>query len=1271
LELFSLGRRDLTRNKIAVGRTFKDGDEVLPARLLDLMVVSIGYDAFMEWVEIVNPSDTKTLKLLNNRIESVFRRWLPQVIAGFEQHLAPLADKNPVLMPAVRVTRLPAPVFQRARNISQAGMEIFPWLSSRVGLLREIFSSGRETALAHSLSAVSQEENPASRLNKAAGSRFVSGDLSTIRNWLIDAAAFAGTPVSETEQIMAGAETAKGVASELAEVTSSLGVTDPNTPQAAELESRKIDLIKSIQQIADSSPDPSAVMSAAVSGTPQHAGWRTETGKQLGHSPMQEEAMMVRGKALIAATAGSGKTRVLASKVKYHMTELGVPSTAILATSFTRKAAHELIKRIQTFGSNIDSEALRNFGTSHSIAGNIINRQGGSFKRKRYAGVREKWIESTLLKLAMAQVKMTDDAAPNPPPETSMFANIFATGRPHHMGDPRQARNPKVQQRAAPNNSLDTSANTLTFSQALSKAYQNLHLMKNPFLKGVLRSYFEDDGKWFAINRKLTDNLKSPARLSAVQKVQMQDIFNMTGVQFDIGVGGMPKRAAVDHPMERLSAEESTGPDLKKGRRADEYVYFKQPAGEWFNLGNPLVRKTDKGEEPIPPSEFKTYITRMKGLAISPTEAWHGKDVASSTGDSEGGDTVDYSGEENVHAAVYAAYEWLKGPHGEAAFQGIGDMNDILIDTVQALIGQPELLANLQRKFKVILVDEAQDSNTVQYYLYGLLAGYLDPATLKPRADGKMTADTYAWIGDDSQAIYAFRGANPEQFTALSDLKGGDFVTKSLDTNYRSGKQIVEAAQRLVQHNKNRIPLVCKANPERKDEGRVETVRQPAVEDAAKYVASQVAELVQDESSGHTRYSDFGIAVRTNAEAFHYGLEMLKKGIPFRSPVSFFGDPLTKGLVQWLTLAELGVDGPKEEVNEIVVSATKFPKTRISGDSLLQNLLDKAQSQNWLKWLINGGVNVIYPSKNRGDRGWSYNDLLAEYTENLAKVASFQGTPKEILNQILDLRGFEGKTIIESMMEAVSEDEEKMALLLAESEVVQVTEEQIRTLALGPVEPLIGLLENHESMASAMDYVRKLQRANEKLSVGTEEDEETYSRDAVQILTMHGWKGLEVPHMYVPVVGGRFPRCGKSGTAGEGPDLWGERRLAYVAITRAENRCTLLDIPHPTLGISSQFLYEACIPYATPDGTLIPDGAPITDAAPQEGVRERSGPWEDEDGWDPADEAPEDIARSLEGWEPPEEEPPTGYEEEDELAQYENGEELARRLASLFIRGSR
>jgi DNA helicase-2/ATP-dependent DNA helicase PcrA len=143
-----------------------------------------------------------------------------------------------------------------------------------------------------------------------------------------------------------------------------------------------------------------------------------------------------------------------------------------------------------------------------------------------------------------------------------------------------------------------------------------------------------------------------------------------------------------------------------------------------------------------------------------------------------------------------------------------------------------------------------------------------------------------------------------------------------------------------------------------------------------------------------------------------------------------------------------------------------------------------------------------------------------------------------------------------------------------------VTDEDIEERAIAPIKPIIGLMESYANLASAMDYIGQLERANEKLSTDEESDQ-----DAVVIGTIHSWKGLEVPNMYVPIVRGKFPRGNESDedmTEEELGELDSDRRLAYVAITRAENKCVIFDIPNPNKPDNyptNRFINEACVAY--------------------------------------------------------------------------------------------
>lgn len=156
---------------------------------------------------------------------------------------------------------------------------------------------------------------------------------------------------------------------------------------------------------------------------------------------------------------------------------------------------------------------------------------------------------------------------------------------------------------------------------------------------------------------------------------------------------------------------------------------------------------------------------------------------------------------------------------------------------------------------------------------------------------------------------------------------------------------------------------------------------------------------------------------------------------------------------------------------------------------------------------------------------------------------------------------------------------------------------------MAPIAPLKGLLDARANITEAMKYVRTLQAANAKLTANDDPEAKGFKEPAVTLGTMHSWKGLEVENMFVPVVGGKFPR-----TDATEEDLASERRLAYVALTRGENKVFVMDIPTARMtkqGVvisKSQFIEEMCLPTTAPAKTasaryasVMPNGRSVFD----------------------------------------------------------------------------
>lgn len=1520
--------KDKTPLKIAKAYTemkkFSQENEmvVVPAgRFVDLAVLVLAYRSHV-YNMLLNEKDKSPN---TSRGMAMIRGYSDEIVSGMSSIMGPIAerqDAGSVKSAINRALRFTSPTEQAIDSWSDAIQAVMPWIKVRSELFNSLFS-GRVTRAARELALVSEEENPPSILNKLATIAPVSG-LMAPRKWIEIVAAEAGSPISATESVMADAQVAKNIGEDLSNIDASISSAHPNTPEAADLQDKKVQLLSQLDKMAETSSNPSVVLAIAAQAKPSdsHA---TAIGKKIGLTPDQEDAMMARGRVLIAAGAGSGKTRVLASKVAYHINELGVTSSSVMATSFTRKSSAELIKRCNDYGAVV-SKTDDGFGTTHSIAGALLNKQAPSFKRPNYLGANEGWKQSTLFRLAMEQVKM-GPLGIEPPAPKGMWDDY----------------NPKPNNVApipvTPQNSGDTPSGSYSDNPADIAEFVVALRTALGYLSWAAKTWGGPRGnsakEWLNFFGDLYDFGVAPSKMTPAQKEKFNDILGkLTKGGQPITDYRIPKTAAVHHHGFDLSATDvpSHGFNLyaedtdapveqvvptprgKTDRMADN-VYFKTPAKQWFNLGLKLTREGDDGKQvPIPMGMFRQVVSILKGKGISASEAWH-----------NGVDGYLDPNEDSV--AVYGAYEWLKGPSGEVQFQNTGDMDDLLIDAVAALRGSPTILRQVQSRFKVIMVDESQDLNRCQHLMFGLMAGYLDASTMKPWPDGHMTADTFSLIGDDKQcvhvdtpiltphgdvkasdlmvgdvvlsyrnglvkpqtvrhaamsqwksgitittdggktltmspnhkiwasepttddngqvavylmyrrdmgfrvgvtckgkggkrgndnylysyggrafcekaekmwilnvcdgredallqeerysllfgiptmvfeakkrginqdranalflefgengrkllgsrnlsfdlphwmsqsyaqhgrdrrtvhvvahsasgthvrlewsgndldetlagefkvstrtikngdpvkrlrkwfnnyreamvyaeyiaskthacireslstpeeplrlttasglfigmrvavvgdddcndiitetitsiaeqsgefvdldiddasnffgggilshnSIFEFRGADPEEFISRSNLveNGGDFTTKLLDTNFRSGEEIVQAANNLIAHNKRQVPMVCKANKERNGTGSIVSRMAADEQSAAVSVASEIHDAVDSSTAGGLDYKDFGLALRSNAEAYQYGLEMLKMGIPFKSNARFFNDANTKALIGWMVIADKGLNGPADAVEEALRDCVKAPFS-LMGPALFTRLEEKAKG-SWAQWLVTDeNWRKIYAS---GGKAARYYDAMEHFVNNLVAVSKMTGTPTEIVGQILELHGVDGVTTRQTMVSNVMEDDDVMAELAAASETGSVSQEQITEQAMAPIAPLLSLVKGKDELGPAVVYIQKLKNVNSKST--SSDTEKEIDRDAVTIGTMHSWKGLEVNTMYIPMVGGKFPRAGKDGKANpESPGLASERRLAYVAITRAEQKAVVIDIPNTKFGFSSQFIEEACI----------------------------------------------------------------------------------------------
>lgn len=837
----------------------------------------------------------------------------------------------------------------------------------------------------------------------------------------------------------------------------------------------------------------------------------SQIGIELGLTDAQLSALHAEGMALVAACAGSGKTKTLAAMIVRAIKELNYEPHQVMATSFSKKSALELISRIINYGGvDILKDAPKeNFGTTHSIAYAILRQFPTELGELRGIQgdykIRNDGQDRMIVKMALGQVKMRSNKAIAVPNPKGLFDFSSVTYS-------NQCGFSAVPAASLPGNTV-APVSEYDYSRAMSEAF------------GLATWGYQKGFSWadalyrVLINYMSSATLRPSQPLSSLDSRQVSElnvVFQNKTVKSKLEKIGISTPFYLPTPLQTkvYSNLANINPEDNAVIKADHWNLC---ANQWFNIGADPNQMVDKKGKPLSTGYYSKQIDLLRSYAISPTEAYHNAQTV----------------EDRITACIYAAYTWLK--NHDATYAYTINFDDMLEYSVALLSKYETIREAYQNKLKFILVDEAQDLNQIQHYLFGLLAGYLNSNTLTPREF--MTADTFCFIGDADQAIYEFRGALPQLFTVKSnlikDLPNEGFKTYLLDTNFRSGSNIVNAAQRLISHNKDRIPLT--SNPYVKNgAGLIRAICFDVDTDIVKYVSERV--LSRDNLS----YKDFGIGVRTNTEAFMFGLDFLKRGIPFRSKLNFFNDPTTKALLYWLTAAN--TQASTEEINECVLNAFSVPRFNLN-DTFITHLKGLPK-QNYLTYLQKGGWSKVYTE------AWRNEKYVKPYMEALTLVQGWSNLPPaEVLQNILNIKGAviagSSLSIVESLIEKVKEDPNSMETLRMECGSSEVDESYIKDFALAPIAPLMGLIENHPSLQDAISYIHQLQEANSKYA-----SEDGASVDAVMIDTCHGWKGLEVHTMFVPMASNKFPHSLAP--------IESERRLAYVALTRGRQEVTVL-----------------------------------------------------------------------------------------------------------------
>ena len=418
------------------------------------------------------------------------------------------------------------------------------------------------------------------------------------------------------------------------------------------------------------------------------------------------------------------------------------------------------------------------------------------------------------------------------------------------------------------------------------------------------------------------------------------------------------------------------------------------------------------------------------------------------------------------------------------------DFDDLLLLPIELFKKNEDLLEKYQDLYRYILIDEYQDTNEAQYILTKLLSDKYRNITC---------------VGDDSQSIYSFRGANYKNILNFEkDYKDAKIIL--LEENYRSTSNILDAANNVIKHNKQRKDKNLWTN--RGVGEKIKYYRAYDEKDEAHYVVSKINELVNK----GVEYKDIAVLYRTNAQSRVMEEELLKENLPYRVVGSFYfySRKEIKDLIAYLRL----IHNSKDNVSLLRVINT--PKRGI-GLKTIENLTQIADDNEISIYeAINSGKELEF--KNLIER-------LKEVSENL--------TLTELIDKVLDASGMRQELESEDSLEA-----------------------EVRLENLEEFKSITKAFEEAEGSVSLEEFL---------LEISLVSDVEEYKDDPnrISLMTVHSVKGLEFN--YVFVIGleeGIFPHMN---SLMESSDVEEERRLMYVAITRAKDDLHLINARRRTL----------------------------------------------------------------------------------------------------------
>lgn len=520
------------------------------------------------------------------------------------------------------------------------------------------------------------------------------------------------------------------------------------------------------------------------------------------------------------------------------------------------------------------------------------------------------------------------------------------------------------------------------------------------------------------------------------------------------------------------------------GFRSNFTIY---DAADSRSLIKTILRDLELDEKVYKPSTVANAVSWAKNALISPEDYLASAELQKNDA---------AAGRPRI-AEIYRIYR------DRCVVAGAMDFDDLLYYTNVLLRDNPDVLALLREQFLYVLVDEYQDTNFAQHLIVKRLT----------EVSGRMMV-----VGDDAQSIYSFRGANIRNILELKKSYPTLRIFK-LEQNYRSTRNIIEAANSLIDKNKGQIPKhVFTTGSEGSP---IEVVRSYSDFEESFLVANRISQV---RMATHDSYNEFAVLYRTNAQSRILEEQLRKRNIPYRifGGLSFYQRKEVKDAIAYFRMAIN--PGDDEALKRII----NFPARGI-GDTTINKVVSAAIAAGVNMWTVLSDPLAYNLSVNRG--------TLAKLNRFVDMINSFISDNNsgldayEAASRIIGATGLLTMLLTDRTPESISKQENLQELLAGVKEFAE------------------GRRETGDSEVGLGDFMAEV-------SLATDQDnDDTADEERVTLMTVHAAKGLEFSNIFIVGLEEElFPSSMSMGTASE---IEEERRLLYVAITRAKRFCMM------------------------------------------------------------------------------------------------------------------